>query len=157
MGQALKWYRKAADQGFVLAQYALGVAQEEGLEGMRSRTKAMDWYGKAADQGMAEAKAALSRLANPFVISAEEAAANLAVKVTPADIPLARVARVRGVVNLRIYIDRKGYVNDVQLLTGHPLLNDGAIETAGGLRYDPFVRDGKIVDVRTTVRIEYSY
>jgi TPR repeat protein len=47
-GEAIKWYRKAADQGIVSALFNLG---EIYRLGKGDRAEALKWYRKAADQG----------------------------------------------------------------------------------------------------------
>jgi TPR repeat protein len=59
---ALYWYRKAADQGYANAQYALGQSYEVGRGVERDPAQAQAWYQKAADQGFERAKNALKRL-----------------------------------------------------------------------------------------------
>lgn len=54
--KAATWYRRAADQGHVKAQFALGQAYEEGRGVKQDREVAMQWYRRAADQGMPDAK-----------------------------------------------------------------------------------------------------
>ena len=49
--EAVKWYRKAADQGHVDAQCNLGKAYYVGLGVLESATEAMKWFRKAAEQG----------------------------------------------------------------------------------------------------------
>ncbi|TGS73662.1 sel1 repeat family protein, partial [Mesorhizobium sp. M8A.F.Ca.ET.181.01.1.1] len=59
------WYKKAADQGFAVAQcnlvnmYAMGhcIAQD--------RAEGITWFRKAADQGLATAQESLKRLEQP--------------------------------------------------------------------------------------------
>ncbi|MBR5893847.1 MAG: sel1 repeat family protein, partial [Bacteroidaceae bacterium] len=58
--EAVKWYRKAAEQGQVNAQYNLGLCYEIGVA--KDLAEAVKWYRKAAEQGHADAKAALQRL-----------------------------------------------------------------------------------------------
>ena len=57
--EAVKWYRKAAEQGVVQAQHNLGLmyAYGEGVE--QDAEAARAWYGKAAAQGHEEAREAL--------------------------------------------------------------------------------------------------
>ncbi len=50
-GEALKWYRSAAEQGFAEAQYNLGVLYESGLSVTRDEAEAAKWHRKAAEQG----------------------------------------------------------------------------------------------------------
>jgi TPR repeat protein len=57
--EAVKWYRKAANQGYAEAQYGLGRMYDYG-EGVReSDNQAVKWYQKAADQGYAKAQSQL--------------------------------------------------------------------------------------------------
>lgn len=49
--EGVKWYRKAADQGFALAQEVLGSLYYSGDGVPQDYTEAAKWYGKAADQG----------------------------------------------------------------------------------------------------------
>ncbi len=50
--EAVKWYRKAADQGHAGAQHNLGWMYANGEGGERDPKEAVKWYRKAADQGM---------------------------------------------------------------------------------------------------------
>ena len=56
--EALKWFRKAADQGNAAAQYALGGCYQFGQS--QDYTEAMEWYRKAAEQGFVPAQTALA-------------------------------------------------------------------------------------------------
>lgn len=51
--EAVKWVRKAAEQGFARAQYDLGWMYQYGRGVERSDEKAAGWYLKAAEQGLA--------------------------------------------------------------------------------------------------------
>src|SRR6266581_506625 len=55
-GDALKWYRKAAQQGVAEAQYNLGVCYDKGLGVEKDAVEAVNWYRKAADQDHAMAQ-----------------------------------------------------------------------------------------------------
>ena len=48
---AVRWFRKAADQGFPEAQTNLGFMYAKGLGVPQDYTEAMKWCRKAADQG----------------------------------------------------------------------------------------------------------
>ena len=49
--EAVKWYRKAADQGIAKAQYNLGACYESGTGVERDPAEAARWFRMAADQG----------------------------------------------------------------------------------------------------------
>jgi TPR repeat protein len=63
--EAVKWFRKAAEQGHAKAQYFLGTMYETGSKGVpQDYAEALRWYRKAAEQGHADAPynvAALNR------------------------------------------------------------------------------------------------
>ena len=54
--EAVKWYRKAADQGDAIAQFNLGWMYDEGRGVSKDDAEAVRWYRKAADQGHALAQ-----------------------------------------------------------------------------------------------------
>ncbi len=54
--EALRWYEKAARQGYAPAQYALGRMRTEGRGTDKNYTDANNWLGKAAGQGHREAQ-----------------------------------------------------------------------------------------------------
>ena len=54
--QALRWYRAAAEQGDMDAQYSLGVRYENGQGVLQDDAEAVRWYRAAAEQGDAEAQ-----------------------------------------------------------------------------------------------------
>ncbi|MDP6526635.1 MAG: tetratricopeptide repeat protein, partial [Kiritimatiellia bacterium] len=50
--QALKWYRKAAEQGLAGAQYFLGASYYRGQGVAQDYAQALKWYNLAAAQGV---------------------------------------------------------------------------------------------------------
>ena len=54
--EALKWYRRSADQGYSEAQYNLGLSYELGDSVEQDDTEAMKWYQRAAGQGHTKAQ-----------------------------------------------------------------------------------------------------
>lgn len=55
-GQALSWYRKAAEGGLPQAEYAVGMMTEAGHGITRDEKAAIEWFHRAAEHGMAEAQ-----------------------------------------------------------------------------------------------------
>ena len=49
--EAVKWYRKAAEQGHESAQFNLGVMYDNGEGVTEDDAEAVKWYRKAAEQG----------------------------------------------------------------------------------------------------------
>jgi len=54
--EAVKWYRKAADQGLAEAQSNLGLMYANGKGVPEDDAEAVKWYREAADQGLAGAQ-----------------------------------------------------------------------------------------------------
>jgi TPR repeat protein len=48
--EAVKWFRKAADQGYAVGQYNLGIMYANGRGVERNDAEAVKWYKKAAEQ-----------------------------------------------------------------------------------------------------------
>ena len=57
--EALKWFRRAADQGHVSAQFNLGVMYADGRGVPQDDAEAARWFRLAADEGYAAAQARL--------------------------------------------------------------------------------------------------
>ena len=64
MAEAVKYYRKAADQGLAEAQYNLGYCYDNANGVDLDTEKAIELYRKAAKQGHVKAKNALNTLEN---------------------------------------------------------------------------------------------
>lgn len=58
----MRWFRKAAEQGFDDGQYELGLAYEEGRGVQQDKAEALKWLQKAAEQGHSGAQLRLKRL-----------------------------------------------------------------------------------------------
>jgi TPR repeat protein len=54
--EAVKWYRLSADQGYVNAQFNLGLIYANGRGVLKDDKEAVKWYRLAADQGHASAQ-----------------------------------------------------------------------------------------------------
>ena len=57
--EAVKWYRKAAEQGLDFAQYNLGVVYSEGEGVPQDHAEAAKWWHRAAAQGFVSAQSKL--------------------------------------------------------------------------------------------------
>jgi periplasmic protein TonB len=62
---------------------------------------------------------------------------NLVYRVQPDYPPLARQVRVQGLVVLRAMISREGTIEDLQVMSGHPMLVKAAVEAVRQWRYRP--------------------
>jgi hypothetical protein len=60
--EAVRWFRKSAEQGFVEAQYNLGTMCLEGQGLVQSDNEAAMWFRKSAEQGLANAQYNLGKM-----------------------------------------------------------------------------------------------
>lgn len=77
-------------------------------------------------------------------------------KIEPQYPPLARAARVQGEVVLSAVIDSNGQINNLQLVSGHPMLVPAAIAAVKQWRYKPYLLNGQPVEVETTITVIFS-
>jgi len=82
--------------------------------------------------------------------------ANLLHQVKPTYPPLARSVRVQGAVVLEALIDREGRVENLKVLSGHPLLIPAAFEAVQQWKYRPTLLNGQPVEVLTQVTVNFS-
>jgi periplasmic protein TonB len=83
-------------------------------------------------------------------------AANLIRKITPQYPPLAKQARVQGVVKFQAIIGKDGTIQNLQLLTGHPLLVPSAQEAVKQWMYRPTLLNGEPVEVVTQIDVNFT-
>lgn len=81
--------------------------------------------------------------------------AQLIRKVEPRYPDLARRARVRGAVYLRIVVDREGKVRDAKVVRGHKLLSDAALRAVRQWRYTPTLLNGEPVEVTAVITVHF--
>jgi len=77
-------------------------------------------------------------------------------KVTPNYPPLAKQARIQGHVLLQAEISKEGTIQNLQLISGHPMLAPAAIEAVKQWRYKPYLLNGEPVAVETQVDVVFS-
>jgi len=77
-------------------------------------------------------------------------------KVQPAYPPLARQARIQGQVLLQAEISKDGAIQNLRLISGHPMLAPSAIEAVKQWRYKPYYLNGEPVEVETQITVIFS-
>jgi protein TonB len=82
-------------------------------------------------------------------------AAKLLAQPQPVYPPLARQARIQGNVVLHAIIDKDGRVGELQVISGHPLLVQAALEAVRNWRYQPTQLNGDPVEVDTTITVSF--
>jgi len=77
-------------------------------------------------------------------------------KVSPNYPPLARQARIQGTVVLQAQISKDGSIQNLQLISGHPMLAPAAIEAVKQWKYKPYLLNGEPVEVETQVQVNFT-
>jgi len=92
----------------------------------------------------------------PMRVSAGVQMAKLVKKVIPGYPPLARSARISGVVHLIGIIARDGAIRNLQLVSGHPLLARAALEAVQQWVYQPTLLNGEPVEVIAPIDVYFT-
>ena len=80
---------------------------------------------------------------------------NLIYKPQPLYPPIARAGRIQGEVVLRAIISKSGTIENLEAMSGHPLLIPAAVEAVKRWRYRPYVLNGEPVEVETRVTVNF--
>jgi protein TonB len=80
----------------------------------------------------------------------------LVYRIEPTYPPLAWQARIQGVVVLTAVIDKAGNIQNLQVVSGHPMLAPAAIEAVKQWRYKPFLLNGQPYEVETAVTVTFQ-
>jgi protein TonB len=83
-------------------------------------------------------------------------AAKLVNRVQPVYPPLARQTRISGTVKLHAIIGKSGAVEQLQVVSGHPLLVQSALDAVRQWRYQPTLLNGEPVEVDTEIDVIFS-
>lgn len=70
--------------------------------------------------------------------------------------PLAKQARISGVVKLSAVISKDGTIKELQVISGHPLLVPAALEAVKQWVYQPTLLNGEPVEVQTQVDVNFT-
>ena len=81
---------------------------------------------------------------------------NIVTKVTPLYPPMAKQARIQGTVRFNALIGRDGTVQNLQLVTGHPLLVAASQEAVRQWVYRPTLLNGEPAEVATVIDVNFT-
>jgi periplasmic protein TonB len=76
-------------------------------------------------------------------------------RVQPVYPPLARSARIQGPVVLAAVISKAGDIKNLQVLKGHPMLVQAAIDAVSQWRYRPYILNGEAIEVETQITVNF--
>ncbi len=77
-------------------------------------------------------------------------------EVRPEYPPLARQAWIQGVVILQAVIGKDGSVQNLRIISGHPMLVQAAMEAVKQWRYKPYYLSGEPVEVETQINVNFK-
>jgi len=77
-------------------------------------------------------------------------------KVTPSYPPLARQARIQGAVVLAALIGKDGSIQNLKVVSGHPMLTSSALEAVRQWKYKPYFLNGEPVEVDTQITVNFT-
>lgn len=83
-------------------------------------------------------------------------AAKIIDQVRPIYPPLAKQARIQGVVRLEAIISKQGQIENLRVMSGHPLLIQAALDAVRLWRYQPTLLNGEPVEVVTTIDVVFT-
>jgi periplasmic protein TonB len=107
---------------------------------------------------ISNAPMAVPKVATPTRIRVSQGVtAGLVIKrVNPVYPPLARTARVQGSVLLAAVIGKDGTIQNLHVVSGHPLLTQAALDAVRQWRYKPYILNGEPVEVDTQVTVNFT-
>jgi protein TonB len=80
----------------------------------------------------------------------------LTYQVTPVYPALARSARIQGQVVLQAKISPQGTIENLQAISGHPMLIPSALDAVKQWRYRPYLLDNQPVEVETQITVNFN-
>jgi periplasmic protein TonB len=92
----------------------------------------------------------------PIRVGGNVQAARILNRVQPVYPPLARQTRIAGTVRLHAIISKDGTIQQLEVMSGHPLLQQAALDAVRQWRYQPTLLNGDPVEVDTTIDVIFS-
>jgi protein TonB len=92
--------------------------------------------------------------AKPMPVS-HWAEGNIIYRVQPSYPPIARQARVQGTVELRAIISKAGTIENLVVVSGHPMLVKSAIEAVRQWRYRAYLLNNEPIEVETEITVNF--
>jgi periplasmic protein TonB len=80
---------------------------------------------------------------------------NLIHRVPPSYPPIARQARIQGAVELRAIISKTGTIENLVVVSGHPMLVQSAIEAVRQWRYRAYLLNNEPIEVETEITVNF--
>jgi protein TonB len=97
---------------------------------------------------------AATQAAHPLRISSMQPG-SLIHRVEPLYPAAARNARIQGPVVLEALVSKTGTIENLRLVSGHPLLVTAAIEAVRQWRYKPYILNEEAIEVETRITVNF--
>lgn len=91
-----------------------------------------------------------------IILPVGESESHLLHRVNPVYPPIARAARVSGIVVLQARIAKDGTIQDLHVTSGPPMLLQAALDAVQQWTYQPFLINNEPVEVETTVNVVFQ-
>jgi len=107
---------------------------------------------------ISSAPVAVPKVATPTKVRVSQGVSEglLVRKVSPTYPPLAKQARIQGSVVLQATIGKDGSIQNLRVVSGHPMLTQSAIDAVKQWKYRPYLLNGDAVEVETTVQVNFT-
>jgi TonB family protein len=130
-----------------------------------------DGVGKRATAGVTEMGGGVARMngvagmpgpgpgavpGGPMLLSGGVAAGLLLQPVAPIYPPIARAAHVQGTVVLHAILSKTGYVENLKVISGPPMLQGAALDAVRQWKYRPYLLNGEPTEVDTTINVNFT-
>jgi protein TonB len=109
-----------------------------------------------AFQGQRHVSVAPAAPKGPVHLSSGVVSGLLLKKTTPIYPPIAVAARVEWTVVLAAAISASGTIQNLRVVSGHPMLQQAAMDAVSNWRYRPFLLNGQPVGVETTITVIFT-
>ena len=111
---------------------------------------------QSQDRNQSESQAENTTSPTPVRVPQEVMKGLIREKVRPQYPEAARQAHIQGTVVLDATISKLGEVENLQIISGHPILAPAAIDAVKDWKYNPYLVNGEPVDVQTQVQITFT-
>jgi protein TonB len=108
--------------------------------------------------GIVNSAAPVPRVATPTRVRVSQGVTQglLVRRIQPTYPPLAKQARIAGAVVLQAEISKDGSIQNLHVISGHPMLVPSAIEAVKQWKYRPYILNGEPVEVETTITVNFT-
>jgi TonB family protein len=118
-------------------------------------------FGNGSQSGLAPSPLATAEQAQPtgtpkrIRVGGQVEQAKWIFHPNPAYPSLAKMGRVQGTVRLEAIISKDGTIQDLKVISGHPLLVKSALDTVAQWKYQPTLFNGEPVEVLTEIDVNF--